>query len=287
MKNLLAALPIIALAFAYARAEEASPAKAVLDRAEAARSLQMGGGQAMAEFWDTCEEETEVEFRSESEVDGKKQESKTVYRIVKRAGDSLTLSVTANGKENRIDLRRREAAHGPDPRFPEPPVDGELPARETLQIGDRKFDCRVFERTEKSFPLCGTKEPQYRVLRTTAWHCAGVEIQGGVLKIVTTWEENWGEGLKPVQSEVLTVTDAAAKRMLGNIEIDGYTVSVVGKRGDVVWREATQWRKDTTPGGVFEATEKTRSSDGAGPWRTDHHWIERMSLVRTTTREKK
>ena len=108
-----------------------------------------------------------------------------------------------------------------------------------------------------------------------------------MLKIVTAWEENWGDGLKPVQSEVLTVTDAAAKRKLGGIEIDGYTVSIVGKHGDVVWREATQWRKDTIPGGVFEATEKIRSSDGAGPWRTDHHWIERMSLVRSATMEKK
>ncbi|MEK7468365.1 MAG: hypothetical protein AAB074_13220 [Planctomycetota bacterium] len=270
------------------RAEDTAAATSVLDGATRALEAQISGGQAMGQFWDGFEEGTEIEFRHESTRNGVKQESSIFYQILKRDGRSLSLRVKSGDQDRTIEIQGLpEGAEDMVSPLREKPVDQAIPGREIVQVGDKEYSCTVSERTVKSYPQCGTGEPQFRIHRVRAWHCSDVAAQGGVLKVVATWEEEWGEGLQVKLRTELAVTELNVKRKIGDIELTCYAVSTSSRCGEIVNQESAELRMDTTPGRIIDSTEKSRDSEGKSDWVTSRHWVGKMSLTRKATIEKK
>ncbi len=269
----------VTVAGAYPEEDAAEP-KRVLDLAERAISRSMGGGQASFQFWEGFEAGTEVEFRSDATVRGKRYGWEASYRIVKREKGALTLEVVSGGQRHEMRIARPQAA--PDnfkSRLREAPMDREIGGTERVKVGDRGFACRVFERIVKSYPLCGTGAPRYGLTRARVWRCSGIPVQGGIAKIAVSSEEDWGDGLKVRSTSELNVTELEASRKIGWKHVACYVVSLRDSSEGEVRGESTQWRCDAVPGGVVGQRSKLRMEKGAEEWRTDRYWIERLETV--------
>lgn len=266
---------LLILAAALLLQDESTPS--VLDRGQGALRRQMGGGQAIAAFWDGFDAGTMAEFRGAGECRGQKFESAGTYRIVRRDPTGLTLSVESNGTSREFQTphltpQEHEALNvfRPKPRV----VDRELPAKEIVKVGGKEYTCRVFERTSKASPQCGTDEPRFRQCRSRVWWCPEVSAGGGILKVVSTYSEIWDEGSEvETQVEEMVVTDLDVKRRIGDTEVSGHAITHLMRRKTEVIFESVELRSSGVPGGIFDARMKV----GA---RTDHFWIERLTAVK-------
>jgi len=153
-----------------------------------------------------------------------------------------------------------------DPDFASPDITEKEIRKETIKVGGKNFDCRVYERRTASVPEDQRKGKSHAVSIETIWKTTGTKENGGILKVTGSKARIGADGtVEEVGGWAVEVTELGAKAAIGKQALACTVVKTTESKPDgTVTTTRTEWRSPLVPGGWIRRKESRPADKQTG-----------------------